>query len=138
MLQDRKTVRKLRAALDEHASPAPKASKAHQFPMLAPHDDERKFERFIRAIRQCQNLSDARRFRSEVASQLKRESMLEGQDHVYLRRLETGKRILDQRVGRLSAVGSTSRSQMPQPDFRDGQAASRMENASIKEVLHDA
>lgn len=137
MLQDRKTVRKLRAALDEHASPA-QASKAHQFPMLAPYDDERKFERFIRAIRQCQRLSDARRFRSEVASQLKRESMLEGQDHVYLRRLETGKRILDQRVSRLSAVGSTSRSQMPQPDFGDGQATSRMENASIKEVLHDA
>ena len=138
MLQDRKTVRKLRAALDEHASPAPKASKAHPIPMLAPHDDERKFERFIRAIRQCQNLSDARRFRSEVASQLKRESMLEGQDHIYLRRLETGKRILDQRVGRLSAPGSTSRSQMPQPDLGDGQARSRMENASIKEVLHDA
>ena len=138
MLQDRKTVRKLRAALDRHASPAPKASKALQFPMLAPHDDERKFERFIRAIRQCQNLSDARRFRSEVASQLKRGSMLEGQDRIYLRRLETGKRILDEQVGRLSAVGSTSKSQISQPHFGNGQATSRMANASIRDVLHDA
>ena len=138
MLQDRKSVRKLRAALDEHASPAPKTPKAHHFPKLSPHDDERKFERFIRAIRQCQNLSEARRFRSEVASQLKRESILEGQDHIYLRRLETGKRALDQRVSKLSAVGGTSISQYPQSNLGKGQVPSRMANASVKEVLHDA
>ena len=139
MLQDRKSVRKLRAALDEHASPAPKVIKFQQFPKLSPNDDERKFERFIRAIRQCQNLSDARRFRSEVASQLKRESMLEGQDHVYLRRLETGKRILDQRVGKLSAVGGAS--QPPAPPLELGNHYSgtfRTGNTSIIDVLHDA
>ncbi|MCJ1451933.1 Intermediate filament protein [Mycoblastus sanguinarius] len=138
MLQDRKTVRKLRAALDQHASPAPKASKPHTFPKIAPGDDERKFERFIRSIRQCNNLSEARRYRSEVASQLKRESMMEGQDQIYLRRLETGKHLLDQRVGKLSAVGGTSRSRMPQPDSKNGQNTSRLLNASITEVLHDA
>ena len=138
MLQDRKTVRKLRAALDQHASPAPKVSKPHTFPRIAPGDDERKFERFVRSIRQCNNLSEARRFRSEVTSQLKRESMMEGQDHIFLRRLDTGKQLLDQRVGKLSAVGGTSGSRMPQPDFQKGQNTSRLLNASLTEVLHDA
>ena len=138
MLQDRKTVRKLRAALDQHASPAPKVSKSQSFPRIAPGDDERKFERFIRSIRQCSNLSEARRFRSEVASQLKRESMMEGQDQIFLRRLETGKQLLDQRVGKLSAVGGTSGSRMPQPDFQKGQNTSRLLNASLTDVLHDA
>ncbi|CAF9926698.1 MAG: Intermediate filament protein [Alectoria fallacina] len=138
MLQDRKTVRKLRAALDQHASPAPKVSKQHAFPRIAPGDDERKFERFIRSIRQCNNLSEARRFRSEVASQLKRESMMEGQDQIFLRRLDTGKQLLDQRVGKLSAVGGTSGSRIPQPDFSKSQNTSRLLNASLTEVLHDA
>ena len=138
MLQDRKTVRKLRAALDQHASPAPKVSKPHTFPRIAPGDDERKFERFIRSIRQCNNLSEARRFRSEVASQLKRESLMEGQDQIFLRRLDTGKQLLDQRVGKLSAVGGTSGSRMPQPDFQKSQTTSRMLSASLTEVMHDA
>lgn len=138
MLQDRKTVRRLRAALDEHASPAPRASKHPSFPKLSAHDDERRFERFIRAVRQCHNLSDARRFRSEVASQLKRESMLEGQDHVYLRRLETGKRMLDQRVAKLSAVGGSSKGTPSQLDFAHGPGPARTANASLQEVLQDA
>lgn len=138
MLQDRKTVRKLRAALDQHASPAPKVSKPHTFPRIAPGDDERKFERFIRSIRQCNNLSEARRFRSEVASQLKRESMMEGQDQIFLRRLDTGKQLLDQRVGKLSAIGGTSGSRVPQPDFQKNQNTSRLLNASLTDVLHDA
>ena len=138
MLQDRKTVRKLRAALDQHASPAPKMPKPYNFPRLSSGDDERKFERFVRAIRQCNNLSDARRFRSEVASQFKRESMMEGQDQIYLRRLETGKHLLDQRVGKLSAVGGTSSSRVQKPVFRNGQMTSRMGNASIADILQDA
>lgn len=138
MLQDRKTVRKLRAALDQHASPAPKLPKPNSFPRLTSSDDERKFERFVRAIRQCNNLSEARRFRSEVASQLKRESMMEGQDQIHLRRLETGKHLLDQRVDKLSAVGGTSKSRAQQPHSKNGQASSRMRDVSISEILHDA
>jgi len=137
MLQDRKTVRKLRAALDQHASPAPKALKPHSFPRIASGDDERKFERFIRAIRQCTNLSEARRFRSEVASQLKRESMMEGQDQTYLRRLESGKHMLDQRVGKLSAVGGTSGTGTSRSDSSNGHTT-RLSHASITDVLHDA
>ena len=137
MIQDRKTVRKLRAALDQHASPAPKLPKPHAFPKLSSGDDERKFERFIRSIRQCNNLSEARRFRSEVASQLKRESITEGRDQIFLRRLETGKQLLDQRVGKLSAVGKTSNSFITQHDFKSDPTY-KPQNASLQEILYDA
>lgn len=137
-LHDRKTVRKLRAALDEHASPAPNSKRGRSFPKLAPHDSERAFERFVRAIRRCNNLSDARRFRALIASQVKRESMVEGQDQVYLRRLETGKRVMDQKVLKLSAPGS---SRMPHAaaitsHFRR-HSASTSHEASLVDVMHD-
>lgn len=134
MLQDRSTVRKLRAALDEHASPAPRPKRTAPFPRISPGDHERKFEKFVRAIRKVNNLSDARRFRSEVSSQLKRDSLQEGQDPVYLRRLEIGKRILDQRVNHLAA-GSE---RIPQPDLpRRGSQVSKLENASLVDLLRD-
>jgi len=94
------------------------------------------FERFIRAIRICNNLSDARRFRSEVSSQLKREARVEGQDQTYLRRLETGKRILDQKVTYLAAGGS-SKGLANQVYSKNGAVASRLEKASLLDVLHD-
>ncbi|KAK2613046.1 tRNA (guanine-N(7)-)-methyltransferase (tRNA(m7G46)-methyltransferase) [Conoideocrella luteorostrata] len=137
MLQDRSTVRKLRAALDQHASPTPRTVKMAPAPRLAPGDSERKFEKFIRAIRKVNNLSDARRFRSEVASQLKRDSLQDDQDPVYLRRLEMGKRILDQRVHQLAATGE--RQSIP---FHAGPTlattTSRLENVTLVELLKDA
>ncbi|KAL8874405.1 MAG: hypothetical protein Q9174_000250 [Haloplaca sp. 1 TL-2023] len=138
MLQDRKSVKKLRAALDEHASPAPKTTQAQSFPRLSPQDGERQFERFVRTIRKCNSLSEARRFRNEVASQLKRESMLEGQDRNYLRRLETGRQLLDQKVARLSAVGSSSAVQRPLHESVNGSHAVQVTNMSIVQLLHDA
>lgn len=134
MLQDRSTVRKLRAALDVHASPAPRSKHARPSPRLSPGDHERKFEKFIRAIRQVNNLSDARRFRSEVSSQLKRDSLKDGQDPVYLRRLDIGKRILDQKVNQLAAGGS---SLDPPPPTHNSTQASKLENASLVDLLHD-
>ncbi|KAE8354446.1 PXA domain-containing protein [Aspergillus coremiiformis] len=138
-LQDRKTVRKLRAALDEHASPLPKSKLGNPFPRLSPHDSERAFERFVRAIRRCNNLSDARRFRALVASQLKRETMVEGQDPVYLRRLETGKRVLDQKVAKLSAPVSnrTSHTTAAVTHFRR-QNSSPAQEVALVDVMHDA
>ncbi|KAL8718100.1 MAG: hypothetical protein Q9225_004722, partial [Loekoesia sp. 1 TL-2023] len=138
MLNDRKSVRQIRAALDEHASPAPKTLVSQTFPRLSAQDDERKFERFVRAIRKCNNLSEARRFRSEVASQLKRESMLEGQDQTYLRRLQTGRYLLDQKVSKLSAVGSSSAVRFPRDNPQDGNASAKIMNQSIVQLLHDA
>ena len=137
-LQDRSTVRKLRAALDQHALPAPRHAKTAPAPRLAAGDSERKFEKFIRAIRKVNNLSDARRFRSEVASQLKRDSVQEDQDPVYLRRLEMGKRLLEQRVHQLAAGGD--RSQPPTVNVAPPPAAtkSHLENASLVELLKDS
>ena len=136
-LQDRKTVRKLRAALDEHASPAPKSKRGQPFPRLAAHDSERVFERFVRAIRRCNNLSDARRFRALVTSQLKRESMVDGQDQVYLRRLETGKRVLDQKVVNLSMSGERSH---PPPIATHARHDSKptTQDSSLVDVMHSA
>ncbi|RSL84468.1 hypothetical protein CEP51_003883 [Fusarium floridanum] len=136
MLQDRSTVRKLRAALDQHASPTPKSSKLASMPRVAPGDSERKFEKFIRAIRKVNNLSDARRFRSEVASQLKRDSLQDNQDPVYLRRLEMGKRLLDQRVNHLAA-GGDRHAPAPAP-MPIASSPSRLENASLVELLRDS
>jgi sorting nexin-25 len=136
MLQDRSTVRKLRAALDQHASPAPKAAKTVSFPRLAASDSERKFEKFIRSIRKVNNLSDARRFRSEVASQLKKDSQNQNVDQVYLRRLEMGKRLLDQRVQHLAAGGD--RRILQQSTLLHPPTVSRLENAPLEELLRDA
>ncbi|KAL3420768.1 hypothetical protein PVAG01_07213 [Phlyctema vagabunda] len=136
MLQDRSTVRKLRAALDEHASPVPKSTRTLPFPRLAPGDNERKFEKFIRAIRRVNNLSDARRFRSEVSSQLKKDALKEIQDQVYLRRLDIGKRILDQRVNQLAAGNDRGHTAQPGPSH-NGNQSSGLENASLDDLLHD-
>lgn len=135
MLQDRSTVRKLRAALDQHASPTPRSSKLAMAPRLAPADNERKFEKFIRAIRRVNNLSDARRFRSEVASQLKRDSLQENLDPVYLRRLEMGKRLLEERVHHLAA-GWNRHSPLPAATAPPS-STSKLENASLVELLRD-
>lgn len=135
-LQDRSTVRKLRAALDQHASPAPKSSKLATMPRIASGDSERKFEKFIRGIRKVNNLSDARRFRSEVASQLKRDSLQDNQDQVYLRRLEMGKRLLDQRVAHLAAGGDRHATKTAHVHVSSSQ--SKLEKAPLVELLRDA
>lgn len=137
MLQDRSTVRKLRAALDEHAPSAPKSGKPVSFPRLAPGDSERRFERFVRTIRKVNNLSDARRFRSEVTSQLKKDSQQHSQDAVYLRRLDMCKRLLDQRVQLLAAGGDRRAMTFPMaPPTHSPE--SKLENASLAELLRDA
>lgn len=136
-LQDRKTVRKLRAALDEHASPKVISKQATSFPRLNPGDSERAFERFVKAVRRCNNLPDARQFRSQVASQLKRESSVEGQDQIYLRRLETGKRVLDQKVTKLLAKSGNQQVASTQSDNRN-ESSNIARNTSLVDVMHNA
>lgn len=138
MLLDRSTVRRLRAALDQHARPTPpRSAKSAAAPRIGPGDSERKFEKFIRGIRRVNNLSDARRFRSEVVSQLKRDSLQDNRDPVYLRRLEMGKRLLDQTVNLLAAAGDH---RAPAP-LRSSTSAcaptSWLEKAPLVELLRD-
>ncbi|KAK0940752.1 tRNA (guanine-N(7)-)-methyltransferase (tRNA(m7G46)-methyltransferase) [Friedmanniomyces endolithicus] len=141
MLQDRKTVKRVRAALDQH-SPAPsKTSRSTHVPRLKAYDSERQFERFIRAIRHLMNLSEARRCRSEIVSQIRRDSVVEGQDAVYLRRLETGKRLLDQKIVTLSATPNNGASK-PRLSVRTMSSApdatARKQQASLREVIYDS
>ena len=139
LLQDRKSVRKLRAALDEHAPVSPRGgAKPMEIPRLRPNDTERQFERFIRAIRQTATLSDARRFRSEVASQIRKESAAADQDPVYMRRLDAGRRILDQKIANLSAApGPNGRPKLVQQVSSAAlDSGSRLRRSSLKEVLH--
>ncbi|RPA77956.1 hypothetical protein BJ508DRAFT_309687 [Ascobolus immersus RN42] len=147
MLQDRKNVRKLRAALDQHATP-PKHSRhgsgKHRptpFIRLQPKDDERTFERFIRAIRLCNNLSDARRMRNEISSQMKRDERLPDVDQTYIRRLEAGKRMLDQKVATLSNAGSDSHKLVKQAVTGNGdmerRSSSQIEGAKCADILRD-
>ena len=136
-LQDRKTVRQLRAALDQHASPNRNQAPGQDFPRLAPGDSERSFERFVRAIRRTNNLSEARRFRSQVASQLKRETAVEGQDPTYLRRLETGKRVLDQKVARSASKGGLLSSPI-QPNEATNGGVTRPRDPTLVEIMHDS
>lgn len=141
-LQDRKTVRRVRAALDQHAPASARATRSSQFPRLRPYDSERQFERFIRSIRHVSTLIDARRFRSEVMSQLRRDAQLGDQDVAYLRRLETGRRLLDQRIATLSKPGNGPAKQRPalagQPSTGGEHATTRKRKASLREVIYDA
>lgn len=136
-LQDRQTVRRMRAALDQHTSPIPKPRAEQELPRLAPDDSERAFERFVRAIRKTKNLSDARRFRSSIASQIQRESLVEGQDPVYLRRLEMAKRVLDQKITKLSRTGTAIQPSVSQSDARTN-PTSKPREWTLVEIMHTA
>lgn len=142
MLQDRKTVRKVRAALDQHAPASPKVTRGAQLPRLRPYDSERQFERFIRAVRHVSTLSEARRLRSDIVSQIRRDSAAEEQDAVYLRRLETGRRILDDKIATLSATTSANGAAKPKLTVQaltsSGGSAARKQQASLREVIYDA
>lgn len=105
---------------------------------MAPQDNERKFERFIRAIKQTNTLADARRFRSEISSQLRKDAAVEGQDPVYLRRLETARRVLDQKVATLGAGGSVREKVAAQGKPKHKRTKSKFENASLRDVLYDS
>jgi sorting nexin-25 len=139
MLQDRKTVRKLRAALDQHAPASSlRGKKTSQFPRLRPYDSERQFERFIRAIRNINLLSEARRYRSEVVSQLRRDTAVENQDAAYLQRLETGKRLLDQKIATLPAANGKVKPTFPTNPSNDKDAGFKKRQASLRDLLYDA
>lgn len=92
----------------------------------------------------CANLSDARRLRNEISAQLKRDERVGGNEgwSIYIKRLETGKRVVDQKVSSLSAANTTpgvgplrSQSEM----LLKGQPApSRLEFATLDQVLRDS
>ncbi|KAF2862735.1 hypothetical protein K470DRAFT_212335 [Piedraia hortae CBS 480.64] len=135
MLRDRKSVRKVRAALDQHApASSPKPSGPKAFPMLRGNDTERQFERFIRAIRQVKTLSEAKKFRNEVVSQLRRGLVFKSQDTVYLRRLEAGKRLLDQKISSLPQSDAERKTEVSNSDS----LLEKKKRASLREIIYDS
>ncbi|KAL8243781.1 hypothetical protein R6Q59_010039 [Mikania micrantha] len=136
-LQDRKTVKRMRAALDQHATPVANRGAPAGLPRLSPNDSERAFERFVRAIRKTKNLADARRFRSQLASQLAKENTIEGQDAVFLRRLEMGKRVLEQKIAKLTTGEKVPLVPVTPSDNRGGKV-SKARELPLVEIMHTA
>lgn len=64
--------------------------------------------------------------------------MVEGQDSLHLRRLETARRILDQKINTLSATGVIKDDTAAQKQPKHRRTTSRFENASLRDVLYDA
>ncbi|KAK9451704.1 PXA domain-containing protein [Limtongia smithiae] len=95
-LQDRKAVQRLRAALDKHANPVTGNSQSATVRLTA-KSDERTYEKFMRRIRQCGLLSEARRLRYDITMQLKR-AMKDSNDELYIRRLKNARRLIDSKI----------------------------------------
>jgi len=116
ILKDRRDIKKLRRALDEHA-PAATNNKGSRrasrlsgdftgMPRLRPEDDERQFERFIRSLRKTPTLAESKKRRNEIMMKQRKRSevgdRISVKESVYIKRLEAGKKILDQRIAILS------------------------------------
>lgn len=92
----------------------------------------------------CANLSDARRLRNEISAQLKRDARIGGGEgwNVYVKRLETGKKVADQKVTSLSAGQTTLGAgplRLQSEILLGGQTVpSLLEFASLDHVLRDS
>jgi sorting nexin-25 len=64
--------------------------------------------------------------------------MIESQDPVYLRRLETARQILDSKVTNLSTGGTVRAKVAAQEKPKHKRTSSKFANASLREVLYDA
>lgn len=115
VLHERKTMRKLRAALDEHASLSNKNSRSITLPRLKREDGERSFENFVKVIKACSSLTDAKRYEHEISRQVKRENTAQHRDVTYLKRLEIGRKLLEQKMQELAAhtISGTDMSSIP-------------------------
>jgi sorting nexin-25 len=69
---------------------------------------------------------------------LRKDSAIEGQDPVYLRRLETARQILDTKVANLSTGGTVRAKVAAQEKPKHKRTSSKFASASLKEVLYDA
>ena len=107
-------------------------------PTLRPDASEREFEKMIRSIRKCDNLSDARRFRSELVRQIERHKRSNGQNGTYHKRLEIGRKLLDQRIEHLSGASSKLARSREKISPQSSNHHSNPETASLREVLYDA
>ena len=137
-LQERHKVVKLRAALQEHAAFPQKAKRSSYYPKLLAKDSERKFDSFVRRIRSCGNPTEAHELLRGISSQIQKEMQAERPDQLYLHRLESGKKLLEQKIKSLNATEpdqSSSRLQnIPNLKLRLAQK----DNITLKAILYNA
>lgn len=113
MLNERKNVQKLRAALEQHAMP--QQPRAPRLPQLNPYDGEREFQKFVRVVNRCTSLYDVHQAREHLNDQLQDYMTAVDPDVVYLRRLEYARVLLDGRVQDLSRPVPTLPSRPSEP-----------------------
>jgi len=139
VISERKNVRKLRAALEAHATPVAKRPAARGILHLNVTDSEKAYEKFIRSIRQCNDSAEARHAQAELVHQIKRDAALPNQDPTYVRRLELGRKLLDQKIADLS-LESPVRPKKSRSDSADitGSPVPKKDSKGLKHVLYDA
>ncbi|ANB14223.1 Mdm1p [Sugiyamaella lignohabitans] len=115
-IQDQNKVNRLREALDQHTGSTTVTgtrSRLKGMPRqvrlrFSPNSDQNKFDKFIRNIYKCQSLAEARQTRYSISVQLQR-AVKDGNDKVFISRLEQAKAAIDKQIGILSGIPSTSK-----------------------------
>ncbi|KAK9468849.1 PXA domain-containing protein [Lipomyces arxii] len=133
-LQDRKAVQRLRAALDKHANPS---STKNQQPIvrLTAKSDERTYEKFVRGLRRCTSLSEARRLRYDITIQLRR-ALKDGNDDLFIHRLKNARKLIDQKISDLTNENLTpSTRKGPRIQVNNTTSNDPRENYSAQQLL---
>jgi sorting nexin-25 len=129
VIHERKTVRKLRAALNEHATPA-KRKPSTSYPTLTARDGEKTYEKFLRAISQCSSVPDARQFRAEVIHQIKKDTT---KDPIHLRRLENGRKLLEHKLAELSSMSPVK----SKHNRSESSTVTALQSSTLRQVLYN-
>lgn len=137
-MQERHKVVKLRAALQEHAVSPQKAKRSNYHPKLLAKDSERKFDSFVRRIRSCENSTEARKLLSNVVSQIQKEVQADRPDQLYLHRLESGKKLLEQKIERLNTTKPDQSSSKLQNVPTIKSRLAQKDDITLKAILYDA
>lgn len=67
---------------------------------------------------------------------MRRDAQIEGQDPIYLRRLEVGKQLLDRKIAKLSTIHPSNRPEVGS-QCENGKTTGRTEKLTLREVLQD-
>lgn len=133
-LQDRQKVEKLMKALNEHATGNANGSKSVTI-RLSPTADQGAYEKFIRDINKIRTLPEARQARYYMSVQLKR-SVKQGNNPVYVSRLQTAKNMIDRQIAKISGQQLERRSTA---DLKLGGINTKdpREDYTLKDILND-
>ena len=108
-----------------------------RYPKLTAKDSERAYEKFIRSLKSCSNIADARNLRDEISNQIQREMQTEKPDQLHLLRLNKGKKLLDQKIEYLSRTDSSQRS-LKVHDTSNPRRQPSNQKITLQAILYDA